>query len=185
VESGVTGQFGGITTGLVSASVRRPRPAPLQRAPRLPFGLGAGVRGWGVRFERLAPASGHSASFLSSSRGRALVVGCLALPLIVLAFAGCATSRCPAPAFDVPTAPPPPLPDEPERSSPPAPNMTFIPGYWSFGETPTRMWTWIPGHWLTAPEGTSWVAAETTGAPGDAHYRFRPGGFCSTDSAKK
>lgn len=116
---------------------------------------------------------------------RGVGVWTLTLTVAALVASGCATSSCPAAAFDVPTAPPPPLSDEPERGSPPAPGMTFVAGYWSFGETPTPMWTWIPGHWVTAPAGQVWVAAETSGAPGDAHYRFRPGGFCAASDAKK
>lgn len=78
--------------------------------------------------------------------------------------------------MEVPTRPPSPLPEEPQTA--PTAGMVWIAGYWSYGPTPQPIWTWIPGHWLTAPEGERWVAARTTGEPGDARYRFQPGAFC-------
>lgn len=91
-----------------------------------------------------------------------------------LVLASCAGASCPGGVVDVPTRPPPPLPEEPQ--TPPTENMTWIAGYWHYGPSPEAIWVWVPGHWTTAPKGERWIAAKTT--EGDKQYRYQPGGFC-------
>lgn len=105
---------------------------------------------------------------------RSAVIGLVALAAAALP--ACVVNEPETPTRGVVVSGPPPAPVQEQPPAPPAPQATWVPGYWHW----TGMqYAWIPGHWENPPPGTAWAAPTYTMRDGKTFYEsggWRPAG---------